>query len=381
MIHYRGETGFRHEQPPAIGILVANLGTPAAPTARALRPYLRQFLWDPRVIELNRVLWWTILHAAVLVTRPRASAELYRKVWTPEGSPLLTLSRAQAAGLEQRLAGRARMPVRVELGMRYGEPSIGAALRRLAGAGCRRLLVLPLYPQYAAATTASTFDAVFEELRSWRWVPELRTVATYHDEEGYIAALAASIDELWRRDGSPDRLVLSFHGMPQRYFDSGDPYFCYCQKTARLVGERLQLPADRLLVTFQSRFGREEWLKPYTDETLKSLPGRGVKSIDVVCPGFAADCLETLEEIDGLNREFFLHAGGERYRYIPCLNDRPDHLDFLADLVARHLGGWLDEPRRDEEADAAAAADRRAARARAFAAGRAAGEGGAHPKG
>ena len=381
MIHYRGEAGFRHESQPAIGILVANLGTPAAPTAKALRPYLRQFLWDPRVIELNRVLWWTILHAAVLVTRPRASAALYRKVWTPEGSPLLSLSRRQAAGLEKRLAGRARMSVRVELGMRYGEPSIAAAMRRLAAAGCRRLLVLPLYPQYAAATTASTFDAVFEELRTWRWVPELRTVATYHDEEGYVAALAESIDELWRREGQPDRLVMSFHGMPRRYFDNGDPYFCYCQKTARLVAERLRLPAERLLVTFQSRFGREEWLQPYTDETLRALPARGVRSIDVICPGFAADCLETLEEIDGLNREFFLHAGGERYRYIPCLNERPDHLDFLADLAARHLGSWLAEPRGADEADAAAAADRRTARARALAAGPAAGEGGAHPKG
>jgi ferrochelatase len=366
MIRYRGERDHRHDAPPTLGVLIANLGTPRAPTARALRPYLRQFLWDPRVIELNRPLWWTILHFAVLLTRPRASAELYRKVWTPEGSPLLVLSRRQAAGLERRLVGRARLPIRVALGMRYGEPSIASALAELADAGCRRVLVLPLYPQYAAATAASTFDAVFAELATWRWVPELRTVATYHDEPGYVAALAASIDELWRREGAPERLVMSFHGMPRRYFDAGDPYYCFCQKTARRVAERLALPAERLLVTFQSRFGREEWLRPYTDETLRALPAAGVRTVDTVCPGFAADCLETLEEIDGLNREFFLHAGGERFRYVPCLNDRDDHLDFLADLAVRHLAGWLDEPRDEDERDLAGAGRRRLERARAF---------------
>lgn len=380
MIRYRGERDFRHEAPTALGVLVTNLGTPQAPTAAALRPYLKQFLWDPRVIELPRPLWWAILHFAVLVTRPRASAELYRKVWTAEGSPLLTLAKRQVAGLERRLAGRARQPIRLALGMRYGRPSIAAALAELAAAGCRRILTLPLYPQYAAATTGSTFDAVFDELRTWRWVPELRTVATYHDEAGYIAALAASIDGLWRRDGAPDRLVMSFHGMPQRYFDAGDPYFCYCQKTARLTAEALGLPGEKLLVTFQSRFGSEPWLQPYTDETMKALPGRGVRSVDVVCPGFSADCLETLEEIDGLNRELFLHAGGERFRYVPCLNDRDDHLDFLAELVTRHLGGWLDEPRRESERDLDGEARRRAGRARALA-GPAGGEGAAHPKG
>jgi ferrochelatase len=380
MIRYRGERDFRHGAPTALGVLVTNLGTPAAPTAAALRPYLKQFLWDPRVIELPRPLWWAILHFAVLVTRPRASAELYRKVWTAEGSPLLTISKRQVAGLERRLAGRGRLPIRVALGMRYGRPSIAAALAELAAAGCRRILTLPLYPQYAAATTGSTFDAVFDELKTWRWVPELRTVATYHDEPGYIAALAASIDELWRREGAPDRLVMSFHGMPQRYFENGDPYFCYCQKTARLTAEALGLPAERLLVTFQSRFGREPWLQPYTDETMKALPGRGVRSVDVVCPGFSADCLETLEEIDGLNREFFLHAGGERFRYVPCLNDRDDHLDFLAGLVERHLGGWLEEPRPESERDLEAEAGRRVERYRALA-GPVAGEGTTHPKG
>jgi protoporphyrin/coproporphyrin ferrochelatase len=363
---YRGRPGFDHRETPALGLLVTNLGTPAAPTAAALRPYLRQFLLDPRVIELPRVLWWTILHLFVLTRRPAKSAALYREIWTDEGSPLMVLSRRQAEGIARRLAGRTRLPVEVELGMRYGEPSIAGALRALAARGCRKLLVLPLYPQYAAATTASTFDALFDELRTWRWVPELRTVASYHDEPGYVAALAASIAELWRREGPPERLLMSFHGMPQRYFDQGDPYFCYCQKTARLVAERLAFPPERMIVSFQSRFGREEWLKPYTDETLRALPASGVRTVDAVCPGFSADCLETLEEIDGLNRKIFLAAGGERFRYVPCLNDRDDHLDFLAELALRHLGGWSDEPLGADERDLVTAAEARAVRAAAL---------------
>jgi ferrochelatase len=362
-VNYRGESDFDHETSPALGVLATNLGTPVAPTAGALRPYLRQFLWDPRVIELPRPLWWLILHCAVLVTRPRTSAALYRKVWTEEGSPLLATARRQARGLATRLAGRDGLPVEVVLGMRYGEPSIASALRELASRNCRRMLVLPLYPQYSATTSGSTFDAVFEELTSWRWVPELRTVSTYHDEERYIAALASSIDELWRREGAADRLLLSFHGMPKRYFESGDPYACFCRKTARLVGERLGIEQERLIVSFQSLFGREEWLRPYTDQTLAALPKQGVRSVDVACPGFSADCLETLEEIDELNRGIFLDAGGEQFRYVPCLNDRDDHLDFLAELVTRHLGGWLEEPRREVERDLPAEGRRRAERA------------------
>ncbi len=378
MAHFLGDAGDPHGRAPAIGLLLSNLGTPDAPTARALRPYLREFLSDPRVIELPRLFWLAILNGIVLTVRPRRSAALYRKVWTPEGSPLLAISRRQAAGVAARLAGRTRVPVRVALGMRYGRPPLAAALAELAAAGCRRILVLPLYPQYSATTSGSTFDAAFAALARRRWVPDLRTIGGYHDEPGYVAALAASIAELWRRDGEPERLVLSFHGMPKRYLLAGDPYFCFCQKTARLVAERLGIDPARALVTFQSRFGREEWLQPYTDETLRALPARGVKRVDVVCPGFSADCLETLEEIDGLNREFFLHAGGERYRYVPCLNDRADHLDFLAGLALRHLAGWADAA--GEAGDPAAEAERSRARAHALGA-PVSGGAAAHPEG
>ncbi len=350
MATFRGTKIPRHEESGAIGVLVSNLGTPEAPTAAALRPYLREFLSDPRVIELPRLAWWLILNLFVLTTRPRKSAALYRNVWTKEGSPLLVIARRQAAGLEARLREALRAPVHVALGMRYGNPSLAAALRELDGKGCRRILLLPLYPQYSSPTIASTLDGVTRELATWRWVPELRTVNGYHDEEGYVAALAASVSELWQREGEPDKLLFSFHGMPRRYLEAGDPYFCLCHKTARRVADRLGLAEERRLVTFQSRFGREEWLQPYTDVTMRLLPGQGVKRLDVLSPAFSADCLETLDELEGLNREFFMQAGGERYRYIACLNDRADHLDFLATLALRHLAGWDTEPATREEA-------------------------------
>ena len=334
---------FDHGRPSRIGVVLSNLGTPDAPTPDALRTYLREFLSDPRVIELPRWKWLPILHLFVLPRRPHTSAALYRKVWTEDGSPLLSISRRQLAGVAARLRARFDDRVAVALGMRYGNPSLAAALAELATAGCRRIVILPLYPQYSAATAGSTFDAVFAELARWRFVPGLRTIATYHDEPGYIAALAASVRELWDRDGKPDKLLISFHGMPVRYFDNGDPYFCYCQKTARLLAEALELPSERWRVSFQSLFGKEEWLKPYTDRTVEALARQGVRALDVICPGFSADCLETLEEIDQLNREIFEHHGGERFRFIRCLDDRDDHLDFLADLVARQLAGWDDD--------------------------------------
>jgi ferrochelatase len=337
---YRGQPDFAHGEVPATGVLLTNLGTPDAPDTPSLRRYLREFLLDPRVIELPRVLWWTILNLFILPRRPAQSAALYRKVWTPQGSPLLVTVQRQAAGIEEILRKELGSPVHVAYGMRYGNPSIGEALRALGERGCRRILVLPLYPQYAGATVGSTFDAVAAELTTWRWVPELRTIQQYHDDPAYVRALAASIWELWEREGEPDKLLFSFHGIPLRYFQGGDPYFCQCQKLARLTADELGLPRQRWELSFQSRFGREEWLKPYTDKVVAALPKAGVRKLDIVSPGFSADCLETLEELDEQNREFFLHAGGERFRYIPALNDRPDHLRVLADLILRNLGGW-----------------------------------------
>ncbi len=340
MALFRDPAGAALGGAPAIGVLLSNLGTPTAPEPAALRPYLRQFLGDPRVIELPRWKWLPVLHLFILATRPRRSAALYRKVWTPEGSPLLVISRRIAAALEERLRAEGSPPLHVALGMRYGSPSIPAALRELDAKGCRRILVLPLYPQYFAGTVGTTFDAVFAELARWRVVPELRTVTGYHDDRGYLRALAASVREAWRREPPGEKLLISFHGVPQRYVDSGDPYFEHCQATARRLAEELELPAERWVVAFQSLFGREEWIKPYTDVTIRYLAQSGVSSLDVLAPGFAADCLETLDELDVLNREFFRAAGGQRFRYLPCLNDRADHVAALAALARRHLQGW-----------------------------------------
>ncbi len=338
---YFGQPDFQHGESLAAGILLANLGTPDAPDSPSLRRYLREFLLDPRVIEMPRAIWWLILHLFVLTTRPAKSAALYKKVWLPEGSPLLVITRRQAAALQEELRREIGTPVHVAVGMRYGNPSIQSALRELAGHGCRRILVLPLYPQYAAVTTGSTIDAVAAELTTWRWVPEIRTIHHYHDDPAYIQALAASIREVWEREGAPEKLLFSFHGIPKRYFLAGDPYFCECHKLARLAAEELQLPRERWEVSFQSLFGKEEWLKPYTDKTITAMAKAGIRDLDVVCPGFSADCLETIEEIDEQNREIFLHAGGGRYRYIPALNDRPDHIRFLTGLVRRNLQGWV----------------------------------------
>jgi ferrochelatase len=366
MTKYIGEPGFEHGEIPAVGILLANMGTPDAPTAPALRRYLKEFLWDPRVVEMPRAVWWLILNGIILNTRPRRSALLYQKVWTAGGSPLLIHTRQQAAALETKLRIRVGSPLHVAVGMRYGNPSIRSGLDVLRSRCCRRLLVLPLYPQYAASTTASTLDAIFKALSTWRWMPELRTVASYHDDPDYISALANSIREFWdgqRADKSvhptdeshsgrpdtpvrptssrPEKLLFSFHGIPKASLLAGDPYHCQCHKTARLVAESLHLPPERWHVTFQSRFGRAEWLQPYTDVTLRQWGRGGVKSVDVICPGFSSDCLETIEEIAVENRGNFLHRGGERFRYIPALNDRPDHIDALASLAERHLHGWV----------------------------------------
>jgi ferrochelatase len=323
-----------------IGILLTNLGTPDAPTPEAVRRYLAEFLWDPRVVETPRALWWPALHGVILRTRPRRSAAAYVKIWTDDGSPLLTISRRQQAAIRAALAQRLGRPVPVALGMRYGSPSIAAAMAELKAAGIRRLLVLPLYPQYSASTAASTLDAVAAVMRGWREIPSLRFVRDYHDDGGYIAALADKIRADWGAHGRGERLLMSFHGLPRRYVDRGDPYAEQCRTTARLVAERLGLTDGAWTVTFQSRFGPREWLTPYTDQTLQALAREGVRRVDLICPGFSADCLETLEENAMVNRDLYLQAGGDRFHYIPCLNDDPAHVALLTDLIVRNLGGW-----------------------------------------
>jgi ferrochelatase len=363
---YASESDFDHAEVPAIGVLLANLGTPDAPTAPALRRYLAEFLWDPRVVEIPRWKWWLILNGIVLNTRPAKSAALYRRVWTDEGSPLLAITRRQAAAIETALRSEIGEAVHVAVAMRYGNPSVESGLDELRERGCRKILVLPAYPQYSAVTTGSTFDAVADVLKRWRWIPALRFVAHYHDHPRYVRALANSVRRTWETDGRPDKLILSFHGMPLRYLHAGDPYHCECHKTARLVTEELGLGADEWLVSFQSLFGKEEWLQPYTDETLARLASTGTRSVDVICPGFSADCLETIDEIGRENRHVFLEAGGERYRFIPCLNDEPDHVDALADVARRELSGWFTPRAEWSERDAREAGTEAARRAAAL---------------
>ena len=331
-----------HDQMPRIGVLVVNTGTPDEPTPGAVRRFLAQMLADPRLVELPRALWLPILHGVVLRTRPARSARAYRKIWTEHGSPQLvnglSIAKELRAALERVIVGLTS----VELGMRYGNPSIPAALARLREAGAQRVLVLPLFPQYAAVTTGSIFDAVTSELSRWRWVPETRFVNEYHAEPGYIAALAASVREHWQQRGRGEHLLMSFHSMPKKYFEQGDPYFCKCQKTARLLAEELGLLEGEWSLTFQSRFGFQEWLRPYTDDVVRELARSGVKRLDVVCPGFSMDCLESLEEIAITSAQHFRDSGGEELRYIPALNDRADHVAFLAKLVAAHCAGWVE---------------------------------------
>lgn len=330
----------RHDDVPRLGVLVTNLGTPDAPTTPALRRYLAEFLGDPRVVEINRPLWWLLLHGVILRTRPKKSAAAYREVWEEGGSPLLTIGKKQTEGIRQRLQDRLHGPVSVELAMRYGNPSIRDGLRKLREEGAERILVLPLYPHYSATTVGSTYDAVFDELKKWRVIPELRLIGQYHDDPDYIEALANTIREHWAEHGKAEKMLFSFHGMPRRYLLNGDFYHCQCQKTARLVAERLEMADDEWQVTFQSLFGREVWLQPYTDETVEALAKSGMKKLDVICPGFSADCLETLEEIEGENAEIFEEHGGGELRYIRALNDRSDHLDMLTQLAMDHLQGW-----------------------------------------
>jgi ferrochelatase len=340
---FEREPEYTHGTLARTAVLLVNLGTPEAPEPGAVRRYLKQFLSDPRVVEIPRAVWLPILHGVILTVRPKKSAAKYATIWTDKGSPLLFHSEQQALLLRGYLGERG-LDVDVRLAMRYGEPSIPRVLGELHAANVDRILLLPMYPQYSASTTATVFDAVNAELARCRNVPELRTVKHFHDHPGYIEALSKSVLEHWARHGrlsdAGGKLVMSFHGVPKRTLLLGDPYHCECQKTGRLLAESLGLGKDDYLVTFQSRFGKAEWLQPYTAPTLHDLARRGVRRVDVMCPGFPADCLETLEEIAMEGKQEFVSAGGQEYRYIPCLNGSPAFIHALARLAQRHMQGW-----------------------------------------
>ena len=349
---FKPEPPYAHGQAPITAILLCNLGTPDAPTPAALRRYLAEFLGDHRVVEIPRPIWWLILHGIILRVRPAKSAAKYANVWTPEGSPLKVWTDKQAQLLQDWLDGHGHH-VTVRYAMRYGNPSIALQLDELKAEGANRVLVLPAYPQYSGTTSASVFDAVYHWAAKVRSIPELRFINRYHDDAGYIAALAQSIRAYWQALGRPDRLVMSFHGVPERTLHLGDPYHCECQKTARLLARQLGLSNDQYQLSFQSRFGKAKWLEPYTEPTVIQLAKAGVKRVDVVCPGFTSDCLETLEEINLEVRQAFLMAGGKEFHYIPCLNDSEDWINALGRLAQQHLAGWPTQASPDAQALAA----------------------------
>ena len=342
---YLSEPACVHGIPEKCAVLLLNLGTPDAPTAQAVKPYLREFLGDPRVVEIPRLVWWCILNGIILNVRPKKSAAKYASIWMPEGSPLKVHTERQANLLQGYLGERTRgVPLVVDYAMRYGNPSIPSVLSKLKAQNCQRILIVPMYPQYAASATGTACDVIFNELSKQRNMPAIRTIKHFHDNSGYIAAVAQNIRDYWTLHGRPDKLVMSFHGLPRFSLEKGDPYHCECQKSGRLIAEALQLNADQYVVCFQSRFGRAEWIQPYTTAVLKELGMKKTKRVDVVCPGFVADCLETLEEIGMEGKEDFMRAGGGEYNYIPCLNERPGWIHALTDLVLDNLNGWLDNP-------------------------------------
>ncbi|HET9403984.1 MAG TPA: ferrochelatase [Burkholderiales bacterium] len=343
MPHYTPEPPFSHGAPSRIGVLLINLGTPEAPTATAVRAYLKEFLSDPRVVEIPRILWWPVLNLFVLTTRPKASAQRYAQVWMSEGSPLRVHTERQTTLLRGYLGERAKsLPLAVDYAMRYGRPSIPDKLLEMKSQRCDRILLVPLYPQYSASATATAFDAAFRCIEGMRNQPALRTVRSFHDHPGYIAALAQNVRDFWMKNQRPDVLVMSFHGVPRSALDKGDPYHCECHKTGRLLAEALGLKQEQYRITFQSRFGRAEWLKPYTADMLVELARQKAGRVDVVCPGFVSDCLETLEEIAIEGKMIYLNAGGRDFHAIPCLNERNDWAHALADIVTANLVGWGD---------------------------------------
>ena len=340
MARYKGNTLPPHENDPLTGILITNIGTPDSPTRKSVRKYLAEFLNDSRVIETPKIIWWPILYGIILTMRPKKSASAYAKIWTNDGSPLKVITSKQAIEIKKSLEKSLDFPIKVAFAMRYGDPSIRSTLKTLQDANVKRILVLPLYPQYSATATGSTFDAITKEMQTWRWVPDIRFISHYHDDAGYISALCESVREYWAKNAKPDKLLFSFHGLPKKYFDLGDPYYCECQKTARLAAEQLNLDDDHWTVAFQSRFGLMAWLKPYTDDVLVKWAKTGISNIHVICPGFSADCLETLEEIQIQYRSVYLNAGGKQFSYIPALNDSSIHIDALTSIIIKNCQGW-----------------------------------------
>lgn len=344
-MRYNTEPSYTHGTAEKTAVLLINLGTPDAPTAKAVKPYLRQFLSDPRVVEIPKPIWWLILNGIILNIRPKKSAAKYASIWMPEGSPLKVNTERQAQQLQNNLQQKlGNVPMVVDYAMSYGNPSVPAVLAKLKAQNCQRILLLPLYPQYAASATASALDAVYTVLLKNRNMPAVRSIKHFHDDAGYIKASAQNIRDYWDIHGRPDTLVMSFHGVPQYTLEKGDPYHCECLKSGRLIAEELGLNKDQYKISFQSRFGKAEWIKPYTTATLIELGKKKTPRVDVVCPGFVADCLETLEEIAQEGREDFQHAGGGEYNYIPCLNDRPQWISALTDLALENLQGWLIQP-------------------------------------
>ena len=345
---YLANKDYQHGTNPSTGILLVNLGTPEAPTTAAVRRYLAEFLSDPRVVEIPRPLWWLILHLLVLPFRPRKSAEAYEKIWLPEGSPLLVYSSRLSLEISKKLQDEHQGTI-VKLAMRYGKPAIEEVLNEMREKSVQRLLILPMFPQYSATTTASVFDEVARILSTWRWQPELRYINHYHKHSLYVHAGAEQIRSFRSQHGCGDLLLFSFHGLPKRNLLEGDPYHCQCHATARLIAQALSLNEHEYKLCFQSRFGRAEWLQPYTEPTLCELAKQGVKTIDVFCPGFSVDCLETLEEIAIRGREVFIEAGGLELRYIPALNDSQLHVASITNLISRNIENWGEEDTEDEQ--------------------------------
>jgi protoporphyrin/coproporphyrin ferrochelatase len=330
MVKFSALQNYQHDNPLTTAVLLVNLGTPDAPNSRAVRRYLREFLSDPRVVEIPRPIWWLLLNGIILPFRAKKSAQLYQKIWTEQGSPLRVYTESIATQLAAALPS-----THIAVGMCYGNPSLAQALQKLQQKQIKRLIVLPLYPQYSATTTGAAFDAITRHLHSWRYLPSIHFIHGYHDHHAYIQALAEQIRDHVDKHGKADKLLFSFHGIPERFFKQGDPYHCFCQKTARLVTSALGLSADQWQLSFQSRFGKAAWLQPYTNQTLQEL-GATTRSVTLICPGFAVDCLETLEEIQLQNRAIYLQHGGESFSYIPALNDSPAQIELLTALIRQY---------------------------------------------